>query len=104
MLHAPLVLLLIAQPIAKKAAPSPPRPAAAASLNDDQILKNVALDVTGPSLTTFFRQRMMPNVEAEHMAKLAKQLSDNSEQVHNKACKRLRAPVDRPWFRALYAR
>src|SRR5581483_5728224 len=86
MMYAPLVFLLIGQPIAVKAVARPaPKPAAAPVLNDDQLLKNVHIDVSGPGLLTFFRQRMMPKVDEEQVAKLLKQLGDNSEQAHSKA-------------------
>jgi HEAT repeat protein len=86
MLHAPLVFLLIAQPIAvKKTARPPSQPAAAAVLNDDQILKNVGVDVSGPALLAFFRQRMTPSVDADQVARLLKDLSEKSEKVHSKA-------------------
>lgn len=84
MMYAPLVFLLIAQPVAKKPAsrPTPPTPAV---VNDDQILKNVLADTSGPALLAFFRQRMTPSIDAEQVAKLTKQLSDNSEEIHSKA-------------------
>jgi HEAT repeat protein len=89
MLHAPLVFVLIAQAVAKKPAPPPSRPAAATVLNDDQILKNVGLDVSSPGLLAFFRQRMSSSVDAAQLAMLTKQLGDKSEKVHAKAMSEL---------------
>jgi len=91
MMYAPLVFLLIAQPVAKKPAaqlakkPAAQPAAAAAVAGDDQNLKNVGVDVSGPGLLAFFRQRMTPHVDAEQLAKLIKQLSDDSEKVYTKA-------------------
>jgi HEAT repeat protein len=89
MMYAPLVFLLIGQqpaPIAVKAAArSAPGSAPVPVLDDDQILKNVSIEVSGPGLLAFFRQRMTPRVDAEQVAKLTKQLSDSSERVHTKA-------------------
>jgi hypothetical protein len=90
MMYAPLVFLLIGQKpapiaVAKPAVRSAPRPAAAPVLNDDQILKNVCIDISGPGLLAFFRQRMTLSVDAEQVAQLTKQLSDKSEKVHTKA-------------------
>ncbi len=83
MMYAPLVFLLIAQPLAKPA-PRPPSTAAAA-VSEEQMLKSVFGDVNGPTLLTFFRQRMTASVDAEQIAKLTRQLSDPSEEVHAKA-------------------
>jgi HEAT repeat protein len=88
MIHAPLVYLLFAQvaappaPVAVKVARPASRPAAAPVLNDDQLLKNVCIDVSGPGLLAFFRQRMTPSVDRDHLAKLTKQLSSKSEKDH----------------------
>jgi HEAT repeat protein len=88
MMYAPLVFLLIAQggapPIAQKPAPRS-SPAAAVVVNEDQKLKNVFGEVSGPALLTFFRQRMTASVDAGHLAKLTRQLSDPSEEVYSKA-------------------
>lgn len=90
MIHAPLAFLLIAQPVLKPDRPaSPPDPAAQAVFNDEQILKNVFLDASGPALLTFFRQRMTLSVESKHLAKLTAQLSDERETVHAKAAAEL---------------
>src|SRR5579875_7446 len=87
MIYAPLVLLLIAQPPAPKPAASgvsaPNSPAAVS--NDDSILKNVFVEIRGPALLTFFRQRMTSHVSAAHLAELIKQLNDRSEAVYTKA-------------------
>ncbi len=87
MMYAPLVFVLTAQLIAPKAVlkPAPSHPAAAAVPNEDDILKSVGVDVSGPGLLAFFHKRMTPSVDAEQLAKLTKQLSDNSKQVHTKA-------------------
>jgi HEAT repeat protein len=89
MMYAPLVFLLFGQPVpiaaATPASRATSRPAAALVLNDDQLLKNVHLDVNGPSLSAFFRQRMTSSVDSEQVAKLIKLLGDNSEEVHAKA-------------------
>jgi HEAT repeat protein len=89
MMHAPLVFLLFAQAgapaVAVKVARPASRPTAAAVLNDDQVLQNLCVDTSGPSLFAFFRQRMTPSVDAEQMAKLTQQLNDKSEKIHDKA-------------------
>lgn len=90
MMYAPLLFLLLGQQpapiaVARPASRTVARPAAAPALNDDQILKNVSVDVSGPGLLALFRQRMTPSVDAEQVAKLTKQLSDKSEKVHTKA-------------------
>jgi HEAT repeat protein len=90
MMYAPLVFVLIAQPappmaVVKPASRAPARPAAATVPNEDEILKNVGVDVSGPGLQAFFHKRMTPSVDAEQLAKLTKQLSDNSERVYTKA-------------------
>ncbi|HTU91669.1 MAG TPA: HEAT repeat domain-containing protein [Gemmataceae bacterium] len=85
MMYAPLVFLLLAQPGAAKAPGRAARPDAPAVATDDQILKSVFVDTSGPDLLAFFRQRMTPSVDAEHVAKLTGQLSDNSPEVHAKA-------------------
>jgi HEAT repeat protein len=93
MMYAPLVFLLFAQvaappAVAMKPAPRPIPPAAAV-VNEDQILKNVLGDVSAPVLMSFFRQRMTPSVDLEQVAKLTKQLSDPSEEVHIQAMAKL---------------
>ena len=90
MMYAPLVLVLIAQApppraVVRPAARAPSRPAAATVPSEDEILKNAGVDISGPGLLAFFHKRMTPSVDAEQLAKLTKQLSDNSEQVHTKA-------------------
>src|SRR5581483_6182811 len=86
----PLVFVLMAQPVvpiavAKPASRAPSRPAATTVPNEDEILKNVGIDISGPGLLAFFQRRMTPRVDAEQLAKLTKQLSDNSERIHPKA-------------------
>jgi HEAT repeat protein len=89
MMYAPLAFLLMAQPVlAKKAMPQSPPPAPAV-LSDEEILKNVHLDTSGPVLLDFFRQRVKPSVEADTLAKLTKQLSDPTEAVRAKAAAEL---------------
>lgn len=90
MMYAPLVFVLTAQLIAPKAvvkpaSGAPSGPAAAAVPNEDEILTSVGVNVSGPGLQAFFHKRMTPSVDAEQLAKLTKQLSDNSERVHTKA-------------------
>ncbi len=90
MMYAPLVFVLTAQLIApqavvKPASRAPSHPAAAAVPNEDDILKSVGVEVSGPGLLAFFHKRMTPSVDAEQLAKLTKQLSDNSERIHTKA-------------------
>lgn len=86
MMYAPLAFLLIAQPVlvkpARRVAPPPPAPVV---LSDDQILKNVHLDTTGPALLAFFRQRVTPHVAAERLARLTKHLRETDEAIHGKA-------------------
>ncbi len=83
MMYAALLFLLLGQKIAVKAARPAPKPAAVAT--DDQILKNVLVDTGGPALLAFFHQRMTPNIDAEKVAKLTKQLSDPSEEIRANA-------------------
>src|SRR5579875_2590899 len=83
MMYAALLFLLLGQKIAVKAARPAPKPAAVAT--DDQILKNVLVDTGGPALFAFFHQRMTPNIDAEKVAKLTKQLSDPSEEIRANA-------------------
>jgi HEAT repeat protein len=88
MLHAPLAFLLIAQPVLAKPAirvAGRAAPAAPAALNDEQALKTLSVDTSGPALLEFFRQRVRTSVEGEQVDKLTRQLGDNSEAVHNKA-------------------
>src|SRR5579875_3355092 len=89
MMYAPLVFLLSAQlgggPPGTAVKKPVPVPAAATVTNEDQILKNILGDVSGPTLLMFFRQRMTPSVATEQTAKLIRQLSDPSEAVYTKA-------------------
>jgi hypothetical protein len=90
MMYAPLVFVLTAQLIAPKAvvnapSPAPSRPVAAAVPDEDEILKSVGVNVSGPGLLGFFHKRTTPSVDAEQLAKLTQQLSDKSERVHTKA-------------------
>ncbi|HTU18494.1 MAG TPA: HEAT repeat domain-containing protein [Gemmataceae bacterium] len=86
MMYAPLAFLLIAQPVfAKPVRRVPPPPPAPVVLSDDQILKNVHLDTTGPVLLAFFRQRVTPSVDAVYAARLTKQLGEPDAAVHAKA-------------------
>lgn len=87
MKYALLGLLLIAQPgfaQLAKVAVRRPTPAAPPPLNDEQVLKNVSVDTSGTGLLDFFRQRVRSGVDAEHVDKLTKQLSDKTEAVHAK--------------------
>lgn len=91
MMYAPLALLLIAQPklinpVGRAPQPAPPAPAV---LSDEQILKNVHVDASGPALLAFFRQRVKPSVDADKLARLTAQLSDPGEAVHAKAAAQL---------------
>lgn len=84
MMYASLLFLLLGQKIAVKAARPAPKPLPAV-VSDDQILKSVFADTSGPALLAFFRQRMTPNLDADKAAKLAKQLGEHSEEIHTKA-------------------
>src|SRR5579871_1940405 len=53
--------------------------------SEEQLLKGVHLDTSGPALLEFFRKRASPSVEAERLTALANQLSDKSPAVHGKA-------------------
>ncbi|HZV05733.1 MAG TPA: HEAT repeat domain-containing protein [Gemmataceae bacterium] len=88
MLYAPLAFLLIGQPVLMKQAvrvPGRTTPAAPAALNDEQALKNLSVDTSGPALLDFFRQRVRTSVEGELADKLTQQLGDKSEAVHTRA-------------------
>jgi HEAT repeat protein len=88
MMYAPLVFFLIAQPILVKPVarvPGRTTPAAPAALNDEQALKILSVDTSGPALLDFFRQRVRTSVEGELADKLTQQLGDKSEAVHTKA-------------------
>jgi len=87
---APLALLLAVQPAQplQKLPAQAARPAAApvaTALSDEQILKNVQLDIRGPGLLNFFRQRASAGVDRERLTTLTKQLSDKAPGVHDKA-------------------
>ncbi len=91
MMLAPLVFLLAAQPVPVEKTTRRPSaaPVATPILSDEQILKNVHVDASGPALIDFFRQRVTPSVAAEHLAELTKHLNDSTEAVYAKAAAEL---------------
>ncbi len=53
--------------------------------SEEQLLKGVHLDTSGPAVLEFFRKRASSSVEAERLTALANQLSDKAPAVHDKA-------------------
>jgi HEAT repeat protein len=93
MFSASLALLaaqaVLNQKMALPIQPLQPAVVAKPALSDEQILQNAYLDTTGSALLSFFRQRVVAQVDPKRLTELADQLGDKTPEIHRKAAAEL---------------